>query len=133
MTEMHDHNHEPARQHELLAGQGAGLGHEHEASRAHITPRTRLLAIAKAALFGGMAAYLLGLALTGRLANYINIRSAWLEILAGALFFLLAIGALLGLRPPRAAITGQTAHLHPQISLLALALLALPLALGPLV
>jgi uncharacterized repeat protein (TIGR03943 family) len=79
-----------------------------------------------AAVLLGLGVYFVALLVTGNLTHYINLRFAWLTVLAAALFFLLGAARLLGLMRPS---NGGHGHTHV-LTWGAVALLAAPLLLG---
>jgi uncharacterized repeat protein (TIGR03943 family) len=74
----------------------------------------------------GLGVYFVALLLTGSLTHYINLRFAWLTVLAAVLFFVLGAARLIALlRAPKAG----HGHTHA-LTWGAVALLAAPLILG---
>jgi uncharacterized repeat protein (TIGR03943 family) len=91
-----------------------------------------VLSALAAAFFLAMGVYMVALVFSGNVVNYVNGRFAWLSLLAGTGFLVLAAHALAQLRSaPAAAVHGD--HVHGPTSPLALALLTLPLLLGVMV
>jgi putative membrane protein len=105
-------------------------GHTHDAGRPRVGPASRRLG--RAAIFGGMAGYLVWLMASGNLGNYINTRFFWLAWLGIGLFGLLALAMLtdlFGTRHEEESVEPAT-HTHVPTSWLSLALAACPLLLG---
>ncbi|MCY4020373.1 MAG: TIGR03943 family protein [Chloroflexi bacterium] len=82
---------------------------------------------AKSLILFGMGIYLAVLIFTGNLANYINLRFAWLAYVGTALFFLLALANLYACLSPRRA------HSHHHIGWDSLLIVAFPLLLALLI
>ncbi|MCY4071067.1 MAG: TIGR03943 family protein [Chloroflexi bacterium] len=82
---------------------------------------------AKSLILFGLGIYFAVLILTGNLANYINLRFAWLAYVGTALFF------LLGLVNFYACLNPRRAHSHHQISWDNLLVVAFPLLLALLI
>ena len=113
-------------------------GHAHSAeSHAHLDASQWAL---RAGLFAAMAAFFARLWLTGTLGYYINIRFAWLSVVAMIVFVVLALtclAAFLQARRGRADFTygfhEMAGHMHPRVTVPILLVLAAPLAIGLLV
>ena len=115
--------------------------HKHAAQ-----PQIALQECLKTAILGGLGLYFVAMIASGNLANYVNVRFAWLSYVAAALFLLLSLSSLLHLREARRhnhehqehnhephEHEHQHDHSHPTITWPALAVVAIPLLLGTLI
>jgi uncharacterized repeat protein (TIGR03943 family) len=89
----------------------------------------------KAAVLLGLGLYLVYIIASGNLANYVNVRFAWLSYVAAGLFLVLGLAqtvSLLG-KPRPATDPYSHDHEHTIISWPAMLVVAIPLALGLLI
>lgn len=110
------------------------FAHEHEHHHDH--RGETLQAWLKALLLLGLGAYFAYNIVSGNLANYINIRFAWLSYVAAAVFLLLGVASLVGLlrqREHKHDHDHDHDHAHGGMSWGALAVVAVPLLLGVLI
>lgn len=101
--------------------------HHHHHHHHHDHSQIDQAAWAKSLILFGMGIYLAVLIFTGNLANYINLRFAWLAFVGTALLF------LLGLVNFYACLNPRRAHSHHQISWDNLLVVAFPLLIALLI
>jgi putative membrane protein len=112
--------------------------HSHDHEHEHDHDDSPLQDWLRAALLFGLGLYFVYNIVSGNLANYVNMRFAWLSYVAAAIFLLLGLSHAYALLPTgkRKRKNDEPAHHdhnHAQISWTALGVVAIPLVLGTLI